>query len=88
MAKEDEELPGFLPWQEDLQMFSQYLDRKEQLEIDHKEYMAAHPELKAILADFLQSLLIHKPDDVYQFAHDAFAPFAATSHQPVTQQEH
>lgn len=50
--------------------------------------MAAHPELKAILADFLQSLLIHKPDDVYQFAHDAFAPFAATSHQPVTQQEH
>ena len=50
--------------------------------------MAAHPELKAILADFLQSLLIHKPDDVYQFARDTFAPFAATSHQPVMQEEH
>ena len=61
---------------------------QEQLEIAHKEYMSAHPELKAILADFLQSLLIHKPDNVYQFARDAFAPFAATNHHPVMQQEH
>lgn len=83
MAEEDEvqKLPGFLPWQEDLQMFSQYLDRKEQLEREHKEYMSAHPELRAILADFLQSLLIHKPDDVYQFARDTFAPFATTNKQ-------
>lgn len=49
--------------------------------------MLAHPELRAILADFLQSLLIHKPDDVYQFAHDTFAPFAPTYHHTDTQQE-
>jgi len=45
--------------------------------------MLVHPELRAILADFLQSLLIHKPDDVYQFARDTFAPFATTNHRTV-----
>ena len=49
--------------------------------------MSAHPELRAILADFLQSLLIHKPEDVYQFARDTFAPFAPTCHHPITQEE-
>ena len=63
---------------------------QEQLENDHKEYMLAHPELRAILADFLQSLLIHKPDDVYQFARDTFTPFAAMNHnnKTVTHQEY
>lgn len=52
--------------------------------------MLAHPELRAILADFLQSLLIHKPDDVYQFARDTFTPFAAMNHnnKTVTHQEY
>jgi len=40
--------------------------------------MSEHPELRAILADFVQSLLIHKPEDVLQFARDTFAPFAPT----------
>ena len=50
--------------------------------------MLQHPELRAILADFLQSLLIHKPDDVYQFARDTFAPFAAINNKTVTQKQH
>lgn len=41
--------------------------------------MADNPELRAILADFLQALLIEKPDDVHQFAHDFFAPYARKS---------
>lgn len=59
---------------------------QEQLENDHKQYMLAHPELRAILADFLQSLLIHKPDDVYQFARETFAPYAATNQRTTTHQ--
>lgn len=62
-----------------MSLFIKSLTVQEELENDHKQYMLAHPELRAILADFLQSLLIHKPDNVYQFARDTFAPFAPTN---------
>lgn len=119
-----ESLPGYLPWEEDLEMVSKYLDRKvicclrdklsvcsvapfpgssfymffkcdmgmrpgswifdtlqfqEELHESHRQYMEEHPSLKAILADFMQALLIQKPDDVYQFARDFFAPFSPHS---------
>ena len=41
--------------------------------------MTENPELRAILADFMQAVLIQKPDDVYAFAKDFFAPFARNS---------
>ncbi|XP_062501457.1 ciliogenesis-associated TTC17-interacting protein-like [Corticium candelabrum] len=70
-------LPGSLHWEDDMEMFSQYLDRKEELKEIHAVYMREHPELKAILADFLQFLLIRKPDDVTAFAADFFASYSA-----------
>ena len=30
--------------------------------------MDAHPELQEILTDFLASVLVHQPDDVFAFA--------------------
>ena len=50
-----------------------------ELEDSYQQYMTENPELKAVLADFMQAVLIQKPDDVYVFAKDFFAPFAKNS---------
>ncbi|XP_046553649.1 ciliogenesis-associated TTC17-interacting protein-like [Haliotis rubra] len=67
-----------LNWEEDMQLYSRFLDRKEELKGDHAVYMRHHPELKALLADFLQFLLLRKPDDVLSFAAEYFAAFSNT----------
>lgn len=71
-----------LNWEEDAQMYSQFLDRKEELKADHATYMRHHPELKALLADFMQFLLLRKPDDVLQFAAEYFASFSTSMPSP------
>lgn len=50
-----------------------------ELEQSYRQYMANNPELRAVLADFMQAVLIQKPDDVYAFAGEFFAPFAQNS---------
>ncbi|CAM5088130.1 unnamed protein product [Natator depressus] len=65
-----------LDWEEDVQLYSQFLDRKEELQAGHASYARRNPELRALLADFLQLLLLRKPDDVLTFAAEFFAPFA------------
>ena len=52
---------------------------QEELKGDHATYMRHHPELKALLADFLQFLLLRKPEDVVAFAADYFASFSPTT---------
>lgn len=54
--------------------------QQEELKADHMSYVRHHPELRAILADFLQFLLLRKPQDVFSFAREYFAPFS--SHRP------
>ena len=46
---------------------------QEELIDEHNTYIRRHPELQAILADFLQFLLLRKPDDIFDFAKDFFA---------------
>ncbi|KAL0966352.1 hypothetical protein UPYG_G00294220 [Umbra pygmaea] len=69
-----------LVWEEDMQMHSKFLDRKEELKAEHSSYMRKHPELRAMMADFLQFLLLRKPSNVFEFACEYFSPFA--SHRP------
>nr|XP_056717480.1 ciliogenesis-associated TTC17-interacting protein [Euleptes europaea] len=66
-----------LDWEEDVELHSQFLDRKEELQASHATYVRRHPELSNLLADFLQLLLLRKPDDVVTFAAEYFAPFSA-----------
>ncbi|XP_077176780.1 ciliogenesis-associated TTC17-interacting protein [Paroedura picta] len=66
-----------LDWEEDVELYSQFLDRKEELQASHATYVRRHPELSNLLADFLQLLLLRKPDDVVTFAAEYFAPFSA-----------
>ena len=46
---------------------------------DHATYMRKHPELKALVADFLQFVLLRKPDNVCDFASDFFSAFSTGS---------
>lgn len=76
-----EETPVVKPlkWEEDMQLFSRFLDRKAELADDHATYMRRHPELRALLADFLQFLLLRKPDDVTGFASEFFGAFSTAA---------
>ncbi|XP_070775739.1 ciliogenesis-associated TTC17-interacting protein [Enoplosus armatus] len=75
LEKDFEKIP--LVWEEDMQMHSNFLDRKEELKADHASYLRQHPEVRALISDFLQFLLLRKPDDVFQFAREYFLPFAS-----------
>ncbi|KAM7378896.1 hypothetical protein PAMP_004488 [Pampus punctatissimus] len=81
LEKSFENIP--LVWEEDMQMRSKFLDRKEELKADHASYLRQHPEIRALISDFLQFLLLRKPDDVLQFAREYFFLFA--SHRPSEQ---
>lgn len=59
---------GKLHWEDDIEMLSHFLDRKEELKEDHVNYMKRHPELKAILGDFLQVPFLGKLFQNFQFA--------------------
>ncbi|KAM8850532.1 ciliogenesis-associated TTC17-interacting protein [Spinachia spinachia] len=74
LEKGFEKIP--LVWEEDMYMRSKFWDRKEELKADHASYLRRHPEIRALTADFLQFLLLRKPDDVFQFAREYFPPFA------------
>jgi hypothetical protein len=52
--------------------------RKLKLIESHQSYILDHPEMREILNDFLSSLLLNKPDDVYLFAKEYFHPFNTT----------
>ncbi|KAL3831442.1 hypothetical protein ACJMK2_023193 [Sinanodonta woodiana] len=71
-----------LNWEEDSQLYSRFMDRKEELKGDHGTYMRQHPELKALLADFLQFLLLRKPNDVIAFSAEYFASFSPAMPSP------
>lgn len=48
---------------------------QDELKASHEDYVSEHPELREILNDFMSSLLLSKPDDVYLFAKEYFHPF-------------
>ncbi|XP_061695640.1 ciliogenesis-associated TTC17-interacting protein [Syngnathoides biaculeatus] len=73
-----------LVWEEDIQMRSKFLDRKEELKADHASYLKAHPEIRALISDFLQFLLLKKPRDVFRFAREYFLPFTTDGGSPAS----
>lgn len=68
-----------LDWENDMQMHSNYLDRKDELENEYNQYLHDHPDLKHLLGDFMQSVLVQKPDDLISFSAKFFAPFSAST---------
>jgi len=53
-------------------------NRKNDLIEQHEDYILSHPEIREVLNDFLSSVLLHKPDDVFVYAKEYFHPFNPT----------
>ncbi|XP_059024042.1 ciliogenesis-associated TTC17-interacting protein isoform X1 [Mustela lutreola] len=65
-----------LVWVEDMELYSRFVDRKEELRLSHSSYLRQHPEAQALISDFLLFLLLRQPEDVVTFAAEYFGPFA------------
>ncbi|XP_043853237.1 ciliogenesis-associated TTC17-interacting protein isoform X2 [Dromiciops gliroides] len=54
-----------LDWEEDVQLFAIFRDRKEELQASHATYMRHHPEAQTLISDFLLFLLLRQPSNVH-----------------------
>ena len=51
---------------------------------EYNSYLYHHPDINALMSDFLQSVLIMKPDNVIEYATEFFAPYHPhTSDRPL-----
>ncbi|PSN32745.1 hypothetical protein C0J52_19694 [Blattella germanica] len=71
----DKPIPLEYNWESDMELSSYFLDQKDRQHALHRSYFADKPETKALIADFLQAVLLLKPEDVIQFAIDYFSIF-------------
>lgn len=60
----------------DLQLYSNYLDRKQLCISRMKNYMQDQPDIQSILADYVQTVLQMKPSDTIKFTMEYFTRFA------------
>jgi len=57
----------------DTELKSYYLKVKDEIKKEHVEYLSHHPEIRELLNDFLSSLLLEKPSNVYTYAQEYFS---------------
>ena len=60
-----------------MQLKSSYLDKKEELKNEYDQYLHDHPDVKAIMGDYVQSLISFKPNDVAAFSAKYFASYSS-----------
>ncbi|KAG5873451.1 hypothetical protein JTB14_007218 [Gonioctena quinquepunctata] len=59
-------------WMEDMELLSKYLDCKTEAELKMETYMSDQPDVKDILADYLNNILLLKPEHILTFTEDFF----------------
>eukprot|EP00746_Dinoflagellata_sp_MGD_P067693 gnl/MRDRNA2_/MRDRNA2_27944_c0_seq1.p2 gnl/MRDRNA2_/MRDRNA2_27944_c0~~gnl/MRDRNA2_/MRDRNA2_27944_c0_seq1.p2 ORF type:complete len:103 (-),score=37.26 gnl/MRDRNA2_/MRDRNA2_27944_c0_seq1:93-401(-) len=52
--------------------------REDELRAEHFKYNDQHPELRQVLNDFISSVLLHRPERVFEFAAEYFSAFKQT----------
>nr|CAH8848654.1 unnamed protein product [Trichobilharzia regenti] len=65
-----------LNWEDDLELYSRFLDRKGEIKAQYLLYLRDHPEIRDMISDFIKSLLLHKPDEVVKYAVEYFKSFS------------
>jgi guanylate kinase len=48
-------------------------DVKAEIKKEHSNYIAKHPELREILNDFLSTVMLEKPSNIYDYAQQYFS---------------
>ncbi|TGZ69129.1 hypothetical protein CRM22_003901 [Opisthorchis felineus] len=64
-------------WRDDMELYSRFLSQKDAIKADYLLYLRNHPVVKEMLSDFLQALLMHKPDNTIEFAVEFFKGFSS-----------
>lgn len=59
----------------DPELKNYYVDIKRNIKQDHTTYISSHPEIRQLLNDFMSTLLLHKPEDVFKFTKDYYSFF-------------
>ncbi|CDS39705.1 cAMP dependent protein kinase regulatory subunit type I II alpha beta [Echinococcus multilocularis] len=63
-------------WRDNYMLYSRFHERKEELKSQYHLYLYNHPEFVDMVKDFLQSILMEKPEDTLNFAADFFTTFS------------
>ena len=56
----------------DQELYSYFVQRNSTLCEENSDYLMHHKEIRLLLSDYLSTLLLHKPDDVFKFTKDYF----------------
>ncbi|KAG5446527.1 Cilioproteinsis-associated TTC17-interacting protein [Clonorchis sinensis] len=64
-------------WRDDMELYSRFLSQKDAIKADYLLYLRNHPVVKEMLSDFLQALLMRKPDNTIEFAVEFFKSFSS-----------
>ena len=67
----------------DPELRNYYVDIKQSIQKDYAEYIGKHPEIRQLMNDYMSSLLLHKPENVYKFTRDYFAFFNKDAKEPI-----
>lgn len=59
----------------DPELLAYFYDIKDQISEEHRTYLAAHPEIRQLLTDFLLKVMLTKPENTYEFARNYFQFF-------------
>lgn len=62
-------------WLEDIELLSKYLDYKTEAELKMKTYLYDHPEVNELFSDYVNNILLLKPEHVLPFTMDYFQSF-------------
>jgi hypothetical protein len=55
-----------------VEYISEFETRRGDVKVSFQKYMTSHPQVRSLLSDYLQMILLRKPDNVYQFTRDYF----------------
>ncbi|ORY47679.1 hypothetical protein BCR33DRAFT_714771 [Rhizoclosmatium globosum] len=50
-----------------IELISEFKQRKAEIKRSHTQYIKEHPKLQEIMSDYVQHILLKRPDDVYTF---------------------
>lgn len=66
-------------WENDIQLYSMYLDMKDNMKNESLKFLNDNPQLKNLIKDYLTVLLLSKPGNVIEFSMDFFRGIAGGS---------
>eukprot|EP00049_Salpingoeca_infusionum_P007878 m.127180 g.127180 ORF g.127180 m.127180 type:complete len:76 (-) comp13850_c2_seq1:150-377(-) len=62
-------------WESDQQAWSMFLDHKAEQKAIQEEYIRSHPEIRNLVSDYIQHMLVKKPDNVVEETRAYFSQF-------------